>query len=270
LLVLLSPLEVLQFSFSGEVMEFSLVQLLIISLLIFFVAALYSSVGHGGASGYLAVLSFFSVAPGHMSTTALLLNVLVAGLSLYSYYRAQHLSWKLAWPFIVLSVPAAFVGGVIHISETAYFLLLALLLMFAAFRLAFSAMSVSDEASLIPVNLGLSLPTGAGIGVLSGIVGVGGGIFLSPLMLLMKWASTKQTAAVSALFIVVNSVAGLGGRVVCGNIELGIALPFVVAAFLGGLVGSYFGATRFSGLTLRRMLAAVLLIASFKLVATSL
>ncbi|MBI4427734.1 MAG: sulfite exporter TauE/SafE family protein [Ignavibacteriales bacterium] len=250
-------------------MEFSLTVLLLISVLILLVAALYSSVGHGGASGYLAVLSFFAVAPSQMATTALMLNVLVAGLSLISYYRAKHLSSGLAWPFVVASVPAAFAGGAIHVSEKIYFVLLAVVLIFAALRLAFSGdFQVEQRAS--SVKLAVSLPAGAGIGFLSGIVGVGGGIFLSPLMLLMRWASTKQTAAVSALFIVVNSLGGLAGRGLRGGLDLTASIPFIVAAFVGGFVGSSYGARKFSGLLLRRILALVLLIAAFKLLVTAL
>jgi hypothetical protein len=251
-------------------MELSLTSILLISVLIMFVAGLYSSVGHGGASGYMAVLSLFALAPAQMSATALVLNVLVAGLSLYSFYRAGHLSIKLAWPFIASSVPAAFLGGLIHVSQKAYFLLLAAFLLFAAFRLAFSDGSLSEEGLTRKVSLGISIPSGAAIGLLSGIVGVGGGILLSPLMLLMKWASTKQTAAVSALFIIANSLAGLGGRLAGGSLNIGIALPFVAGAFFGGLIGSYYGAKRFSTLLLRRILAVVLVIAAFKLVMASL
>ncbi len=252
----------------GLVLDFAFPTLLHVCLLIFFVAILYSSVGHGGASGYLAVLSFFAVSPEKMSTTALMLNVLVAGLATWSYYRAKHLSMKLAWPFILASIPAAFVGGTIRISEKTYFLLLALVLVFAAFRLAFSSRAGGDQAAEKSVNPRISLPVGAGIGVLSGIVGVGGGIFLSPIMLLMKWASVKQTAAVSALFIVVNSLAGLGGRVLRGSFDMSTSIPIVVAAFAGGLIGSYFGASKFSGFVLRRILGIVLVIAAFKLIVT--
>ncbi|MGB2867066.1 MAG: sulfite exporter TauE/SafE family protein [Bacteroidota bacterium] len=242
--------------------------LLAVSALIFTVAALYSSVGHGGASGYLAALSLFAVAPAMMSTTALVLNVLVAGLSLYAYARAGHLSMNLAWPFILLSIPAALLGGAIHVSDRTYFLLLAGALLFAAVRLAIrQSHSGTGPGTSRPV-LVVSLPVGAGIGLLSGVVGVGGGIFLSPIMILMKWADTKQTAAVSALFIVVNSIAGLGGRFLRGGLEFGPMLPFLLAAFLGGLAGSYAGANKFSGLTLRRLLAFVLLIAAGKLLLT--
>ncbi|HEX9829808.1 MAG TPA: sulfite exporter TauE/SafE family protein [Bacteroidota bacterium] len=238
----------------------------LILVLIFFVAMLYSSVGHGGASGYLAVLSFFAVAPAEMSSTALVLNLLVAGVGAYLYTKAGHLSWKLTWPFLVTSIPMAFVGGLLTVSDKIYFLLLAAVLLVAAVRLATAKNIAHNDSETSNLRLGVALPVGAGVGILSGIVGVGGGIFLSPLMIFMKWADPKRTAAVSALFIWVNSLAGLGGRFLRDALVFGDLLPLVVAAFLGGLLGSYVGANKFSGAMLRRVLAIVLLIASFKLV----
>ncbi len=241
--------------------------IVIISILVFIVAALYSSVGHGGASGYLAVLSFFAIAPATMGSTALTLNILVAGVALFSYVRAGHLSWRLAWPFILFSIPAAFIGGLLRVSEKTYFVLLALALVFAAYRLAMSAVGTEEGTEHKRVKLSASLPTGGAIGLLSGIVGVGGGIFLSPVMLLSKWADAKKTSAVAALFIVVNSLAGLAGRLAKGELVIDGFGPLIVVAFLGGLLGSYFGANRFSGSVLRRLLAVVLVIAALKMTA---
>ncbi len=240
--------------------------IVIVSVLIFIVAALYSSVGHGGASGYLAVLSFFAVAPATMGSTALTLNVLVAGVALFSYLRAGHLSWRLAWPFILLSIPAAFIGGLVKVSEKTYFVLLALALVIAAYRLAMSATGSVEGSEFKRVKLSVSLPAGGAIGLLSGIVGVGGGIFLSPVMLLFRWADAKKTSAVAALFIVVNSFAGLAGRLVKGELAIGGFGPLVAVAFLGGLLGSYYGANRFSGVVLRRLLAVVLIVAALKMI----
>ena len=251
-------------------MSFSTNDIVLISVLIFFVAALYSSVGHGGASGYLAILSFFGLAPSVMSSTSLILNVLVAGIGVISFFRAKHLSLRLAWPFIALSIPAAFLGGLVQIADKTYFLLLAIALIAAAFRLAGSLRGAESGETLTPPSLAVALPVGAGIGLLSGVVGVGGGIFLSPVMILKRWADPKRTAAVSALFIVVNSLSGIVGRFLRGGFELGAAVPFIAAAAVGGLAGSYVGATKFSGLTLRRVLALVLLTAAFKLVVTAL
>jgi hypothetical protein len=183
-----------------------------------------------------------------------------------SYIREGHLSWRLAWPFIVLSIPAAFVGGFLHVSETIYDLLLSFALIFAAFRLALNAVSPTQPNDFRTVSLPVSVPVGAGIGLLSGVVGVGGGIFLSPLMILFRWADAKKTSAVAALFIVVNSLAGLAGRVAKGNLAIDGFAPLIAVAFLGGLIGSYFGANKFSGLVLRRLLALVLVIAATKMI----
>lgn len=244
--------------------------LLLISVLIFFVAALYSSVGHGGASGYLAVLSFFAVTPALMSSTALVLNVLVAGIGTISFLRAGHFSFKFSWPFVLLSVPAAFLGGLIRVSDNLFFLLLAGVLLVAAYRLAGGELAGNHEMEIRSPSRAVALPVGAGIGLLSGVVGVGGGIFLSPMIMLLHWATAKQTAALSAFFIVVNSLAGLAGRMARGGIMLEGLAPLVLAAFFGGLLGSYFGANKFSGPLLRRLLALVLLTAGLKLIYTSL
>lgn len=239
--------------------------LLTVSVLIFFVAILYSSVGHGGASGYLAVLSFFVLTPAVMASTALALNVLVAGVGMVTFFRAGHFRLKLAWPFVALSIPAAFFGGLLQVPDKLYFLLLAPVLVVAAYRLAIVAKSAADATALRQPWVGASLAAGGGIGFLSGIVGVGGGIFLSPLIIFLRWADPKQTAAISAFFIVVNSLAGLGGRSFRGGLDFGEMLPLILAAFAGGLIGSHVGANEFSGLTIRRVLSLVLLVASFKL-----
>ncbi len=251
-------------------MDLSLPYLLSLGCLVFLVAVLYSSVGHGGASGYLAILSFFVPSPSIMSSTALVLNILVAGVGTMSFVKAGHFSWKLVWPFVLLSVPGAFLGGYLHISTKLYFILLALVLIAAAYRLATAKPAGEEDEQTVEAKFPVALGVGGGIGILSGIVGVGGGIFLSPLAIFLKWATTKQTAAFSAFFIVVNSIAGLGGRLMGGSVETGSVLPLVGFAFLGGLIGSHYGANRFSGLTLRRILALVLLIASVKLFVTSL
>ncbi len=229
-------------------------------LLVALAAAVYSSVGHGGASAYLGILSLFGVPPGEMSTSALLLNVLVAGIATITYARAGHLSIQLIWPFMVTSVPSAYLGGLLHVAPRVYTLLLGTALLAAAVRLWWTP----SERPPKPLALPVALVSGAGIGVLSGIVGVGGGIFLSPLMLLAGWAGAKQTAAVSAAFIVVNSIAGLAGRAVRGALVVGDLWPLVVAAFLGGLVGSRVGAYRLPPLHLRRVLALTLLFVAFK------
>ncbi len=233
--------------------------------LVFLVAAAYSSVGHGGASGYLAVLSFFGLAPAAMASSALCLNLLVSALSFAAYFRAGHFAFRLLWPFLLTSVPFAFLGGLAGISARAYMAVLAGVLIFAAFRLVAIGPSEQQESFLRPPSLAVALPVGAGIGFLSGLVGVGGGIFLSPLLILMKWADTRRTAAVSAAFIWINSVAGLYGHLSRNALDWRALAWLVGAALAGGLLGSWLGSRRFKGLWLRRILGLVLLLAAVKL-----
>lgn len=235
--------------------------------LIFFVALLYSSVGHGGASGYLAALSLFGYAPAEMKASALLLNLLVAGVSFLSYRRAGHFDGRLLWPFAIASIPAAFVGGFLKIPPRAYALLLAAVLVFAAVRLIFVTGATPDSPPR-PPRAAAALATGGGIGLLSGLVGVGGGIFLSPLMILLGWADAKRTAAASAAFIWVNSAAGLFGHLSRQGPATLSLWPLAVAGLAGGILGSHAGARRLSTLWLRRLLGAVLALAAFKLLRT--
>ena len=236
--------------------------------LVFLVALVYSSVGHGGASGYLAVLSFFGLAPAAMAPSALCLNLLVAGTSFRAYRRAGHFTFRLLWPFLLTSVPAAFLGGLTEVPPRVYMLLLATVLIFAAFRLLTAVPPPQEESFIRVPPLAAALPAGAGIGFLSGIIGVGGGIFLSPLLILLKWADTKRTAAASAAFIWINSAAGLYGHLMRKTVDWSALAWLVGAAFAGGLVGSYLGARRFRGLWLRRILGVVLLVATLKLLRT--
>ncbi|MFQ5664473.1 MAG: sulfite exporter TauE/SafE family protein [Terriglobia bacterium] len=237
--------------------------------LVFFVAVAYSSVGHGGASGYLAVLSFFGLAPAAMAPSALCLNLLVAGTSFTSYQRAGHFAFRLLWPFLLTSIPFAFLGGLTRVSPRTYMGLLAAVLVFAAYRLLAVGPPRHEESFIRVPPLWITLPVGAGIGFLSGIIGVGGGIFLSPLLILLKWADTKRTAAAAAAFIWINSAAGLYGHLLRKSVDWSALLWLVGAAFAGGLVGSYLGAQRLRGLWLRRILGIVLLVATLKLLRTA-
>lgn len=253
------------------IMDFGLPILLVVCALFFLVAFLYSTVGHGGASGYLAVLSLFAFTPNEMSTTALLLNIVVAGIAFSSYARSGHFSPRLVMPFLLGSIPFAFVGGSIRVSPSVYGILLAAALLFAAFRLFGEfKQPVSGSIDRESPSMLVGVPVGACIGLLSGIVGVGGGIFLSPLILLAGWADARRTSAVSACFIVLNSIAAILARGVQGNFSLGNVFPFMIAAVLGGMIGSSWGAKKLSNRVLRRLLAAVLVIAAGKLVLNAL
>lgn len=248
-------------------MENALASYLPLVALTFLVAFVYSSVGHGGASGYLALLSLYSFPKESASASALCLNLLVSGTAFYAFWKASHFSWRFAWPFIVTSIPAAFLGGLVKVPPSVYALLLAWVLVFASFRLLIEVKG-GREGYFDGPPFWISLPLGAFIGVLSGVVGVGGGIFLSPLILFLGWAGPKKTAATSAFFILVNSFAGLLGRAFRYHFRvdyLPVIVWMVATAFLGGLLGSHLGANHFSGRWLKRVLAVVLFVAAFKL-----
>ena len=240
--------------------------LLIFYSLLFLVAFLYASVGHGGASGYLALMAIFSIAPDVMKPTALLLNLFVSLTSFIQFYRGKHFNWKIFVPLAIASVPLAFVGGLIVVDGTIYKKILGLLLLIPIVRfLFFPNFSITDiKKSSIP----LSVLIGALIGLLSGMIGIGGGIILSPILLLLKWSDQKQTAAISALFIFVNSLSGLAGQLTKGIRFSPDMLVYVIIAFVGGLCGAYFGALRFKQVILKNVLAIVLLLASWKLLFT--
>ncbi len=228
---------------------------------IFAAALLYSSVGHAGASGYLAAMAIFGIAPESMRPAALVLNILVATIATVRFYRAGCFSWPVFWPFALASVPFAFLGGTLTLPGTFYKQIVGLVLLFAAYRLF--RHRVADSNRRIPATLGLL--SGAGIGLLSGLTGTGGGIFLSPLLLFMGWAETKASAGVSAAFILVNSIAGTVG-LLTRPVVLPAMLPlWAAAAIVGGLLGSELGSRRLGNPTLRRLLAVVLVIAGGKL-----
>ncbi len=227
------------------------------------VAFLYAAVGHGGASGYLALMAFFSFAPDFMRPTALLLNLAVSLIAFIQYYRQGHFAWQLFWPFALASVPAAFIGGVLVVDADVYKKILAVLLLFSVIRLL-GFQTQASKAESRPQLL-IALAIGALIGFLSGMIGIGGGIILSPVILLLHWADMKKTAAVSALFIFVNSLAGLAGLFTKGIQLESQMIWMLLIAFAGGALGSYFGAGHFENKKLKWILAVVLLIASVKL-----
>jgi len=236
---------------------------ILIILAIFLVAVLYSSVGHGGASGYLAVMAFLAVVPGVTRPAALVLNLFVASIGTVQFYRAGYFSWRIFLPFAAASIPMAFVGGMIELPTNVYKIVLGVVLLLAAVRLAINLRG-DDQVKDPPIFACLII--GAVIGLISGLVGVGGGIFLTPILLLMRWAETRVAAGVSVLFILANSAAGL-----LGNYKQVSVLPpevwfWIGAAVVGGFIGSTLGSKRFDSITLRRILAVVLLFAGVKLI----
>ncbi len=232
-------------------------------ILVFVVAIVYSSAGFGGASGYLLVMSLFGIPSRVMASTALLLNICVAAISFGHYWRAGHFRFHLVLPFVIASIPASFLGGLMRLSDQAYAILLYLVLTYLAVRMLFwPTLSERPDWTPRPVSLWASLLTGAIIGLLSGMLGIGGGIFLSPWIILKQWGTSKQAAAASAAFIALNSVSGILGRLTNKTFSLGeFGLPLLVIGIAGALIGGYIGAMRFSQTGVRRALGLILLIA---------
>jgi uncharacterized membrane protein YfcA len=232
-------------------------------IVLFVVAFLYASVGHGGASGYLALMAIYGIAPEVMKPTALLLNLFVSLTAFIQFYRGSYFRKEIFIPLALASVPLSFIGGLISVDEHIYKRMLGILLLFPIFRLLF--FRNADVSEMKSAKWYLSLLIGGTIGLLSGMIGMGGGIILSPVLLLLKWTNQKQTAAISALFIFVNSIGGLAGQLTKGihfNTDM---IWYVVIAFAGGLCGAYFGALKFNQNILKNMLAVVLCMAAFKL-----
>lgn len=229
------------------------------------ISFLYSTVGHAGASGYLAIMSLFGLAPGFIKPVALILNILVATVAAWQFYRAGHFNWRLFWPFALLSLPCAFIGGFLDIPTHMFKILLGIVLLSSAVLLLVR-MKASDVAT--PPGRPVALGVGAGLGFMAGLTGTGGGIFLTPTLILFRWAGTRTASATSALFILVNSIAGLLGFMGRSNQlpALDTLAPLLVTVLVGGTIGSYFGSRRFSKEIIRTFLAAVLAIASFKLI----
>jgi uncharacterized membrane protein YfcA len=227
------------------------------------VALLYSSVGHGGASGYLALGALMGLGQTEMRMPALLMNLVVSGIAFAQFHRSGHFRWAVFWPFAVTSIPMAWLGSTLVLDPLLFEQLLAVALLLAAARLLGLFGPGTDGAR--PVVLPLALTLGGAVGLVSGLIGIGGGIFLSPLLILLRWANAHTAAAVSALFILVNSAAGVVGAGMRGETVHGEAWAWMVAAAAGALVGSWSGARRFSPGWLQRLLGVVLVLACMKL-----
>lgn len=232
---------------------------------VFVIAVLYSSVGHAGASGYIAVMSLLSLAPAVIKPTALCLNILVATIATWQFFKAGHFSWALFWPFAALAVPFAFVGGHLNLPTHLFKVLLGIVLLYAAIRFLLQS---KQSLQIHAPPRSQALASGAVIGFLSGLTGTGGGIFLTPLLLFMGWADAKRAAAVSALFVLVNSIAGLAGNFSATKSLPSFIIPLLITAALGGSIGAYFGSRRIQSAAIKRLLAVVLLIAGLKLIFT--
>lgn len=240
-------------------------EIAILALLIATAAVVYTSVGHAGASGYIAAMALVGVAPATMKPTALTLNILVAMLATYRWNSVGLVHWKSLLPLVIASTPAAFIGGALQLPATWYKILVGLVLLAAAFRLFFQPRDVSaagDGPPNIPWLAGAL--TGGSVGLLSGLTGTGGGIFLSPMLLLFAWAGTRQASGITAPFILVNSVAGLAGNVLVLK-SLPSELPyFAIAALVGAGIGTQIGIRWASVVLLQRLLAVVLFVAAAK------
>ena len=240
--------------------------LLLFGLLL--IATLYASVGHGGASGYLALLSLSTLAtmdPVWLKQHAWSLNLVVAAIAFWHYQREGFHLPRLTIPFVVASIPLALLGGYLSVGGSIYDLLLSLTLLWAAWRL-WGGPSADSAADVVTPGAKAAVPVGGAIGLVSGLIGVGGGIFLTPILLLKRWATPKQAAATSALFIWVNSLAGLAGSYASGEmqLELELLIPFLAAVLLGGFIGSRYGSVVAPESKVRRLLVLVLIVAATK------
>src|SRR5881227_3789746 len=241
------------------------VPLVLLFLAVGLIAFLYSSVGHAGASGYIATMTLFGLAPTIIRPTALVLNILVASIGAFQFWRAGHFAWKLFWPFALLSIPAAYFGGHLQPSTSVLRILIGLVLLFSAARLIFRR---NDPEKLLVPSQPAAIGVGTGLGFLSGLTGTGGGIFLTPLLLFCRWAHIRQAAAMSAVFILVNSIGGLVGYFTAVRSLPVLGVYIAIPAIIGGTIGSHLGSRRFPVRAISILLAIVLAIAGTKLIFT--
>ena len=223
------------------------------------IAFLYSSVGFGGASGYLAVMALLEIPLNIAISTALSLNLIVAGIAFVNYFRSKHFAPRLLWPFAITSIPAAFIGGRIQLEQFTYLVILHAILLVIAIRMLTAGKQQEDAGDLEAPSYWISGLVGAGLGLLAGIIGIGGGVFLSPIIILAKWGSPKTAAATSAGFIFLNSLSGLVSRFIAGTFGFGtFGLTLLPLGVIGSLLGSTMGAVYLSGKSLRRILGLIM------------
>lgn len=238
------------------------VNLLALTVAVFLIAFLYSSVGHAGASGYIAVMALMNLPGAVIKPTALLLNIIVASIGAFQFWRAGYFQWRLFWPFALLAIPCAYLGGGLNVPAQLFKWMLGVVLLFSASRFL---LRPPEDGESVPPLIQTSLGAGALLGLLAGVTGTGGGVFLSPLMIWRRWAGTKTVAAVAAMFILVNSVAGLAGHLDKTGSLPAVAWPLLAAVMLGGALGSHLSCHRYTSATIKRLLAAVLVTAGTKL-----
>lgn len=243
-------------------------EIILLIPLIFLSALLFSSVGHGGASAYLATFSLIGMAPASMRPAALCLNVLVASIALYKFYKIDAFNWRLFWPIALTSIPSAFIGGQLTLPNHLYKSLVGLCLLYAAWTIYTQANKV-DDVLVKPVKKAILLCLGAGLGFLAGLTGVGGGIFLSPILLFFQWEKTKVISGVSAAFILVNSTSGLLGFLTKSPVLPNGLAWWALAAVLGGLIGAEYGSRKLTNPVIRKILALVLVFAGSKMLFTA-
>ena len=230
---------------------------------IFVVAMMYASVGHGGASGYLAVMALFSLHPEALKPTALMLNIVVAGVGTYLYCSAGQFSWRVFWPFVITSIPMSFLGGTFHLPPELYRPALGMVLLFAAWRL-FARRKREDYEAKAP-RLPVAMVVGGVLGFASGLIGVGGGIFLSPLMILLGWARVREVSGIAALFILVNSVAGLFGHLSSLHHVPEYAPLLAAVALIGGSIGALCGSRHLPVAAILKAMSFMLVLAGGKM-----
>lgn len=245
----------------------STTSIIILSIIILIIAVLYSSVGHGGASAYLAVMAMFGVAPVVMKPTALILNILVAGIGAFMYIRSGNFSWRVFWPFALGSIPLAFWGSTISISHLVYKAILGTILIGTACWLLFGKKKQAN-GPIKKCHPFWQVLLGAAIGFLAGLTGIGGGVILSPLLILTHWAETKKTSGVAAAFIFVNSVVGILGHLSVAKLPPLYILYFVAAAAVGAFIGSTIGSKHLKSDIIKKVLAVVLILAGVQLLGT--
>lgn len=231
---------------------------------LFVIAYMYASVGHGGASGYLALMAFYGVAPETMKSSALILNLFVSLIAFIIFFKSGVFRWRLLLPFVIASMPFAFLGAQLDISPSLYRKILAICLLLATIKILIPIQSIQNKTSL--PNIPVALFSGGSIGFVSGMIGIGGGIILSPLLIIARWANIKESASIASAFIFLNSAAGLAGLYNSNSISVGSNfIIWTIVALIGGLTGSYFGAYKITFKWMKYILSMVLVLASFKL-----